>query len=377
MNSPDRTARLQGKTLTILRFAWFVCALAAAIVLLGALPSYYPHYVQAIRSDPYGLGRFNLSFQVLVGLSDLASGFISFALAILLFWRKPNERMALFVSFFLLITAAVSTRSFDYFLSAYFAAPSTYKPWSALQTPLWFWIFAIFPDGRYVPRWTRWLFLFSIPLAWPNPPGEWAAIFNGLPIVLGILLTYAQVYRYLRVSSDVERKQTKWVLFSLVVSIVLSFIASLIYRRPSPPLLNVIPFALTIAILRSHLWDIDILIRKTLQYTAITALLSIIYFGSVFLLQRLFSNVTGQQSPIVLVVSTLLIAALFAPLRRRIQDGIDRRFYRKKYDARQVVAQFARTARDETDMNALLAELERTIQETLQPEGVRVWLRKE
>ncbi len=136
------------------------------------------------------------------------------------------------------------------------------------------------------------------------------------------------------------------------------------------------PVAVGLSVLKYRMYDVDIVIRKTLQYTAVTGLLALIYFSSVFLLQRLFSSATGQQSPVALVLSTLLIAALFAPLRRRIQDGIDRRFYRKKYDAQLVLAQFARTARDETDMDALLAELERVIQETLQPEGVKVWLRE-
>jgi hypothetical protein len=135
------------------------------------------------------------------------------------------------------------------------------------------------------------------------------------------------------------------------------------------------PIVMGAAVLKYRMYDVDVVIRKTLQYTAVTALLAIIYFGSVFVLQRLFSSVTGQQSPLILVVSTLLIAALFAPLRRRIQDGIDRRFYRKKYNAQQVLAAFARTARDETDLEALVAELERVVQETLQPEGVRVWLK--
>ena len=122
--------------------------------------------------------------------------------------------------------------------------------------------------------------------------------------------------------------------------------------------------------------NIDLVIRKTLVYSALTALLALVYFGSVILFLRVFEAVTGQQSQFAIVLSTLAIAALFNPLRRRIQDVIDRRFYRRKYDAQQVLAQFAITARDETDMNALTAELARMVQETLEPAAVRVWLRE-
>jgi len=148
------------------------------------------------------------------------------------------------------------------------------------------------------------------------------------------------------------------------------------------------------AILCYRLWDIDGVIRKTLLYTALTVLLALAYFGSVILLQQILSRAglavlprtasPIEQSPLAVVISTLAIAALFTPLRRRIQDAIDRRFFRKQYNAQQVLAQFAVTARDETDpslslrtsLDALLAELARVVDETLQPEHVSVWLRQ-
>ena len=135
-----------------------------------------------------------------------------------------------------------------------------------------------------------------------------------------------------------------------------------------------LPLALAVGILRYSLFDIDVIIRRTTSYAILTALLALVYFGSVVVLQRLLAPVTGESTAAV-VLSTLLIAALFLPLRRRVQATIDRRFFRKKYDAEQVLARFAATARDETDLDALTAELVRVIQETMQPESVSVWLR--
>ena len=264
--------------------------------------------------------------------------------------------------------------------------------------------FFLFPNGKAVPRRAAWLvgvlviyhfFIqagtviayvapdFAMRLNLPN----WGEGVYTAPVLVNFVVILAcQVYRYRRVSTPVERQQTKWFLFGFGLIVALIPVAVFTGTTGRDGFLSDITevalwmplyFGLAIAILRYRLWDIDVIIRKTLVYSALTVLLALVYFGSVVLLQRLFGLLTGvAQSPLAVVVSTLVIAALFTPLRRRIQDAIDRRFFRKKYDAQRVLAQFAITARDETDLDALLGELTRVVQETMQPEGVSVWLKK-
>ena len=135
----------------------------------------------------------------------------------------------------------------------------------------------------------------------------------------------------------------------------------------------VMGLGLAIAVLRYRLFDIGVIIRRTTAYAILTALLALVYFGSVVVLQQFLTPLTGDSAPAV-VLSTLLIAALFLPLRRRVQDLIDRRFFRQKYDVEKTLAAFAATVRNETDLDALTVELVRVIQETMQPEFASVWL---
>ena len=136
----------------------------------------------------------------------------------------------------------------------------------------------------------------------------------------------------------------------------------------------VMVLGLAMAVLRYRLFDIDVIIRRTTSYAILTALLALVYLGTVIVLQRLLTPFTGQ-SDVAVVLSTLLIAALFLPLRRRVQNVIDRRFFRRKYDAAKTLEAFAATVRNETDLDALTAELVRVIQETMEPESVTVWLK--
>jgi hypothetical protein len=130
------------------------------------------------------------------------------------------------------------------------------------------------------------------------------------------------------------------------------------------------------AILRHRLYDIDIIIRRTLIYAVLTGILAAVYFGGIVLTQQLFRAATGQSSDLAIVVSTLLIAALFTPMRRRVQDIIDRRLYRRKYDVEKTLADFQKNLREDVDMETLKANLVGVVNDTMQPSSVRLWMRE-
>ena len=187
----------------------------------------------------------------------------------------------------------------------------------------------------------------------------------------------------------VERQQTKWFTYTSAVAAsgaILQYIISepleLMWLGWAGHALVLIglagmPISMGIAILRYRLYEIDIIINRTLVYGSLTATLVVIYFGLIVLLQRLFVLLTGEQSTLAVVASTLLIAALFTPLRRRIQSFIDRRFYRRKYDARKTLEAFSTKLRDETDLDAVSDDLVGVVRETMQPAHISLWLRIE
>jgi hypothetical protein len=207
-----------------------------------------------------------------------------------------------------------------------------------------------------------------------------ATLLNAAILLLLTLIAAAWQYRANRHGTG--RQQAKWVILAGLVTgglaLVFYFLPPLFGAQPADTntigvIVAVFPVALAAAILRYRLFDIDVLIRRTLVYTVLSALLALLYFASVVMLQTLLSNLFDAGSSIAIVISTLLIAALFTPLRRRVQEAIDRRFYRRRYDAQQVLAAFATAVRNETDPDRLASELLRVVQETVQPAHVTFW----
>jgi signal transduction histidine kinase len=370
----DAETPLRSRWLEVIHSTWFVCAVLTAIILIGGVPIYYSRYTHPILSDPYNLGQFNVPFQVLVGLGALAESFMSFGLAILLFWRKPNDRMALFTSFFFLIMTVSST--YDYFLNAYVGAQaSPLNLLSFVTFPLWILLFCIFPDGRFVPRWTRWLVLVSILASFSYIVfPEWFFILQFTVGPQFILVTYAQVYRYRHVSNDVERKQTKWVVFGWLVVMVLSLIASLIYKKPSGPLINTIPLAIAIAILRSRLWNIDLILNRTLVYGALTAGIVALYIVLVGALS-LVPQTTGNL--LISLLATGLIAFLFQPLRERLQRGVNRLVYGERDDPYVALSRLGRRLEASLAPEAVLPTVVTTVRDVLKLPYVAIYLQQD
>jgi hypothetical protein len=291
--------------------------------------------------------------------------------------------------------------------------------WAGITNWLWVpgvgllgtYVFLLFPDGRLPSRGWRplaWLSgvviaLLSVGVALSpgplvnvgpiqNPFGleghPWVttlefAVLPLLPLCI-VASALSLVLRYRR-SGGEERQQIRWIAFAASVLGVL-FVSGFVYppeawfadlmayaRLGSSTL---VPISIGFAVLKYRLYEIDLLINRALVYGSLTAMLAGVYLCAVVVLQYLFRAVTGQESQLAVVASTLAIAALFNPLRRRIQALVDRRFYRRKYDARRTLEEFGAKLRDETDLEQLNAELVGVVRETVQPEHVSLWLRR-
>jgi len=372
--------RLSGGLLLLARVGWVsLVALTLGLVVINLV---FP-VVQLQRLPTGGEVVWNVAIAGVVA-------FVWGAIGVLLFWRKSNDWMALLVALMLVVQGADS-------LSGVVSASTEGGQVAAhvldiLAFLLLFLVFCLFPNGRFVPRWIGWLGVGFLPVLvlttfLPFQP-LWVLIWYGF--LGGTVL--AQLYRYRWVSSPLHRQQTKWVVLGVGVVFFVElglFLAFLLVPSLGPTgspsfwlleeaLSNtvpaLIPLSFGLAILRYRLYDIDVLINRTLVYGVLTATLALIYFGLVIGLQSLLRGLISEMNELAIVASTLAIAALFQPLRRRIQRLIDRRFYRQKYDAAKTLEAFSATLRSEVDLNQLCEQLVVVIEETMQPTHISLWL---
>ena len=417
---PASAATPRGRWLLCVRIAWILVALLSVALVVLSAPARYAvaHDLCTAAScktlpllSPAGartLRELGLSvdfFAVQIAGVNVVLFLAFFAAAVVIFVRKSADWMAIFVSFALMIIGVVGTALLD---ALVLQAPQWRLPVAivrALGIALFVLLWYLFPNGRFVPRWTCLLAVAVVlwALIWPFTPlvygsSGWSAVFLGL-VATGVL---AQVHGYRRVASPLERQQTKWVVVGAAAALVgltlavlipplllpdsvgridapVSNLQGLVYHLVVMPLVGfgallLLPLSVTLSILRFRLWDVDPVINRTLVYGVLSVALVGLYGGGVLVLQQLLHALTGQQSPLAVVGSTLASVVLFQPLRVRIQASIDRRFYRHKYDAVQTLQAFSTKLRDEVDLDMLTGELLAVVEETLQPAHVSLWL---
>jgi hypothetical protein len=414
-------ARLIGTPLALARAAWIALTVVSVGLQVVAMPLAYqqlirPHtgpqcadlYLSAAQLGALHAAGVSSTFFAswIIALQCYAT-LVYVGVAALLFWRRSDNRMALLAAAALVLSG--TSLNDQHWLGAACALRPTWPAagllftlLGALASLLGPALFFTFPSGKWVPRWSPWLILCFIPLTAPRAllpavVNDFSAGHQGISSILGglgfTIFLFAQVYRYRRVSTPSERLQTKWVVlgsglglggvvvtFSLGIALGIfgghhpaattSPVATLYAGTIILLCLTLIPISIGIALLRSRLFDVDTLINRVLVYGSLTGVLGVLYLGGVVLLQRL----TGQTQPVLVVLTTLASAALVQPLRRRLQRGIDRRFYRRKYDAAQTLSAFSTTLRDEVDLGRLCEDLLAVVDETMQPQHLSLWL---
>jgi hypothetical protein len=419
---PPPLPSLRGRRLLFARAAWAMVAITALAIVVFSVPSSFEHYRSVCtaseevcseravdQATPVGVralqdvGLSLRSYALLNVIVEKVFQLVWFAVGAIIFWRRSDDRMALLVSTFLVSCGPVTLDP-----TAAITLISSQPAWSLPVRSVEIvgqvcivLFFFLFPGGRFVPRWTRWLAVAIITFDVSYLP--YLDLYSRSPalesvsycVFLGsvVTLVWSQIYRYRRVSSLAQRQQTRWVVFGTALGVAGTFpfqlpvdlalvdgdtpLTLLLLRTGFALSFLLVPLSIGVAVLRSRLFDVDVLINRTLVYGSLTLMLALLYFGGATLAQISFGAITGQERlpQITVVASTLAIAALFNPLRRRIQAFIDRRFYRKKYDGRKTLEAFSAKLRDETDLDALNEDLVGVVRETMQPAHISLWLR--
>lgn len=354
----------------------------------------------------HGWGLSTQFYALLVLGTTLISILVFWIIAILILWRQSHTLIGWAVSLALIVMPLTAIADADNIINNYPQLTTPTLILSILGGSIFALFAMLFPNGKFVPRWSIFLFfiflilevfVFSDANFLAANPDSTFSMGVGFPLFLMqiTLLVGLQIYRYFWVSSPEEQLQTRWVLFGLILQLIAVPLWGILYGDlvtfpPGLPRLLAsvvgwlvvmaftvaLPITILIAIMRYRLWNIDRIIRKTLIYALLTGILLLIFFGSVVILQAIFRiTFGGEQNQAVIVGSTLLVASLLNPLRRHLQTLIDRRFYRRKYDREQILARFGHRVNAGAEDSAAIEQLiTAALQETIQPAASGVWL---
>jgi hypothetical protein len=398
-DAPNTT--LRGWWLVAARAGWgAVAALALGLLAVGFVVGLDRPDLTAQMSTRARFSEAGVPDQVtnVVFLIDMAAFAVT---GLLIFWHRSKDWVAMLFALLLVTTSVVPVRA-EWALEQ--AVPWLELPvrfvW-LLAMFLWLVVLFVFPDGRFVPRWTRLLGAVAIPatallvdfhkLLLDVVQGGSKAGFGLAVLVWSVFWAaglYAQAHRYRHVSGPVQRQQTKWVALTLgLLSLVMLFgifipglfVTSLAWffwaTLAMLAVLPLFPASVAVAILRHHLYDIDRLISRTLVYVLLTVVLGLGYAVVVLTLGQLFGGVTTNPPSWAVAGATLAVAALFQPARRRIQQAVDRRFNRRRYSAAKTIEAYSAHLREEVDLDTLSAELLAVVDQTMQPTAASLWLR--
>ena len=409
--TPTGDLRLQGHRRAIARTAWTIAAVLSLAVTASSIPidlrllqtvcttASCIDSEQLTAVGAHSLQQLGISVGTYAVLSlglTLLTTCAWFGVALVLVWRRSDEWMTLLAALMLVYQGSNNLVNPVQQVSGFWQFPAQVQGYLAFV--LVFLTLLLFPDGRFRPRWTPWLFAIWVVTLWLGNFGPLPQALLPFFLLLwaGLLLSLLiiQVYRYRRVSTPVQRQQTKWVVLGVGTVLIFEAVASIL-QTPLFPSISaqgtlsalllaygtfvipvLIPLSIGLAILRFRLWDVDVLINRALVYGLLTGVLVALYAGLIIGLESLIGIVAGTANkPIALVLSTLVIAALFQPLRTRVQSVIDRRFFRTKYDAARALEAFSSALRQEIDLEQLQAQLLSVVVETMQPAQVSMWLR--
>jgi len=407
---PTQT-HLHGYWLVLARAVWTTLVLLILVVFFMGIPQAFKMALSlhaATRADLEQLGLSANFYATYIVVIDTVTLLGVALFSVLIFCRRPNDWMIMFVGLTLLLTALLYTApAFEarvpLLLIAFLAALGEISQVAFIY---------LFPDGQFLPR-QIWILLPAL-FIWRSV--MWGLIYlpnflslqrsgenfyyipqdsRDLALFLALLGLgiFAQVHRYRHHSTLIQRQQTKWLVLGIAFTVIIigsyvvaintlealqqlssqALLVRLLSRTINHLALLLLPVMLTFSILRYRLWEIDTLINRTLVYGTLTATLVFVYVGSILILQSIFGRlIEGNQ--LTIVGSTLVSAALFQPLRKRIQMVIDQRFYRRKYDAARTLATFSSTLRHEVDLAQLSEQLVAVVDETMQPTHISLWL---